>query len=94
MEKKILKRLKMELGSFKIKKTLENHFKELNPSLIDIIENDFPILTVKVVSEKWINETIPERVDVLTDLLHQKDDGKIALNYAISFIPLTTKEDI
>lgn len=66
-------------------------FKSLTVSNIEILELDGPLISVRVVAEGYASLNIPERVDVLTDLLRETS-LVISLNYAISFEPLTPSE--
>ncbi len=66
-------------------------FKSLTVSNIEILELDGPLISIRIVAEGYASLNIPERVDVLTDLLRAASPV-ISLNYAISFEPLTPSE--
>lgn len=66
-------------------------FKSLTLSNVEILELDGSLMSIRVVAEGYANLNIPERVDVLTDLL-RKASSVVSLNYAISFEPLTPTE--
>lgn len=75
----------------KLLSIMHEAFKSLTLSNIEILELDGPLLSVRVVAEGYASLNIPERVDVLTDLLRQTS-SVVSLNYAISFEPLTPSE--
>lgn len=70
---------------------MNDAFKSLTVSNIEILELDGPLMTVRIVAEGYAQLDIPDRVDKLTGLLRDKS-SVISLNYAITFEPLTPAE--
>lgn len=66
-------------------------FKSLTVSNIEILELDGPLVSIRVIAEGYASLNIPERVEVLTNLL-RTESPTVSLNYAISFEPLTPSE--
>lgn len=75
----------------KILSVMYEAFKTLTLSNIEISEVNGPSFTVRVVAQDFVTMDIPDRVDILTDILRNKST-KISLNYIITFEPLTPME--
>lgn len=66
---------------------MHDAFKSLTVSNIEILELDGKLMTVRIVAESYALLNIPERVELITDLL-RKTSAVVSLNYAVSFEPL------
>ncbi len=70
---------------------MSDAFKSLTVSNIEIVLLSKPYLKVRVIAEKYANQSIPERIITLNNLIYQKN-SKIFDRYIISFDPLTPAE--
>ena len=81
----------MQMDKKQILSVMHEAFKRLTVSNIEILELDGPLMGLRVIAEDYASLNIPERVDVLTELL-RNTSPVVSLNYAISFEPLTPAE--
>jgi hypothetical protein len=87
----LLKKVKLPVNKTKVLKILNEAFKTLDISNIEMIEMRGPIIKVRVIATGYEDLSFPERSGILTPLI-RNTSMDLSLNYLISIEPLTPAE--